>query len=120
VTVLTLLAGIARYTGGVPHLVAFIVAGLALGGGAWIVSFATEQVGQRFGPAVTGLLQSTLGNLPEFFVVVFALNAGDRIVAQTAILGSVLVNALLVLGLVIIAGARQAVPGSPTTRRPCC
>jgi Ca2+:H+ antiporter len=62
-------------------------------------------VGQRFGTAVTGLLQSTLGNLPEFFVVIFALNAGQRIIAQTAILGSILVNALLVLGLVIIAGA---------------
>ena len=62
--------------------------------------------GERFGPAVTGLMQSTLGNLPEFFVVIFALNAGQLIVAQTAILGSILVNALLVLGLVIVAGAR--------------
>jgi Ca2+:H+ antiporter len=91
----------------VPHVAAFVVAGLALAGGAWIVSFSTEQVGQRFGPAVTGLMQSTLGNLPEFFVVVFALNAGERVVAQTAILGSILVNALLVLGLVLIAGSRR-------------
>ncbi len=82
-----------------------MLAGVALAGGAWIVSFSTEQVGQRFGAAATGLLQSTLGNLPEFFVVVFALNAGQRIVAQTAILGSILVNALLVLGLVIVAGS---------------
>ena len=50
-------------------------------------------------------MQSTLGNLPEFFVVIFALNAGQKVVAETAILGSILVNALLVLGLVIIAGA---------------
>jgi Ca2+:H+ antiporter len=84
---------------------AFVLAGVALAGGAWIVSFSTEQVGQRFGAAATGLLQATLGNLPEFFVVVFALNAGQRIVAQTAILGSILVNALLVLGLVIVAGS---------------
>jgi Ca2+:H+ antiporter len=53
-------------------------------------------------------MQSTLGNLPEFFVVIFALNAGQRVVAQTAILGSILVNALLVLGLVILAGAARA------------
>jgi Ca2+:H+ antiporter len=72
---------------------------------AWIVSFATDQVGRRFGPAVTGLMQSTVGNLPEFFVVIFALNAGQLIVAETAIIGSILVNALLVLGLVIVAGA---------------
>lgn len=105
VAVLTVLAGLARYLGGVSHVVAFVVAGLALAGGAWIVSFATEQVGQRFGTATTGLLQSTLGNLPEFFVVIFALNAGQRVVAQTAILGSILVNALLVLGLVIVVGS---------------
>jgi Ca2+:H+ antiporter len=105
VALLTVLAGLARYVSGVSHVIAFIVAGLALAGGAWIVSFATEQVGQRFGTAVTGLLQSTLGNLPEFFVVIFALKAGQRIVAQTAILGSILVNALLVLGLVILAGS---------------
>ena len=43
-------------------------------------------------------MQSTLGNLPEFFVVIFALNAGQLVVAETAILGSILVNALLVLG----------------------
>ncbi|MFL5335460.1 MAG: sodium:proton exchanger [Geminicoccaceae bacterium] len=97
----------AHYVSSVPHLVTFVVAGLALAGGAWIVSFATEQVGQRFGAAATGLLQATLGNLPEFFVVIFALNAGQQIVAQTAILGSILVNALVVLGLVFVVGARR-------------
>jgi len=107
VVLVTVLAGIARYASGVPQLLAFALATLALAGDAWIVSFATEQVGRRFGAAITGMLQSTLGNLPEFFVVIFALNAGERIVAQTAILGSILVNALLVLGLVIIAGSRR-------------
>ncbi len=97
----------ARYAGGISQVLAFALATISLAGLAWVVSFATEQVGQRLGPAVTGFLQSTLGNLPEFFVVIFALNAGQRIVAETAILGSILVNALLVLGLVIIAGARR-------------
>ncbi|MGA2928332.1 MAG: sodium:proton exchanger, partial [Solirubrobacteraceae bacterium] len=92
-------------------MLAFVLATIALAGEAWIVSLATEQVGLRFGPAVTGFLQSTLGNLPEFFVVVFALGAHQLIVAQTAILGSILVNALLVLGIVIVAGARRAPDG---------
>jgi Ca2+:H+ antiporter len=99
------LAGVCRYVTGISHVVAFVVAGIALAGVAWIVSFSTEQVGQRFGTAATGLMQSTLGNLPEFFVVIFALNAGEQVVAETAILGSILVNALLVLGLVIVVGA---------------
>jgi Ca2+:H+ antiporter len=102
------LAGVTRYVGAAGHIVAFVVAGIALAGVAWIVSFSTEQVGQRFGTAATGMMQSTLGNLPEFFVVIFALNAGEKVVAETAILGSILVNALLVLGLVIIVGARRS------------
>jgi Ca2+:H+ antiporter len=107
VGVVSALAGLARYTSFVPEVAAFAIAGLALAGGAWVVSMATEQLGQRTGPAVTGLAQSTLGNLPEFFVVIFALQAGQKIVAETAIIGSILVNALLVLGLTIVAGARR-------------
>jgi Ca2+:H+ antiporter len=111
VAILTALSGVARYLSGFPHIIAFVLAGLALAGGAWIVSFATEQVGATLGVAVTGLLQSTLGNLPEFFVVLFALQAGDLVVAQTAILGSILVNALLVLGVAIVVGARRRPDG---------
>jgi Ca2+:H+ antiporter len=109
--VVTILAGLTHYISGVPDLVAFLVATVALAAGAWMLSFATEQVGERLGPAVTGFMHSSLGNLPEFFVVLFALRAGERIVAETAILGSILVNALLVLGLVIIVGAQQAGDG---------
>jgi Ca2+:H+ antiporter len=92
-------------------VVAFVISGVALAGLAWIVALATEQVGTRLGVAMTGVLQSTLGNLPEFFVVLFALDAGQQIVAETAILGSILVNALLVLGLVIVAGAVRVPDG---------
>ncbi len=97
-------AGVLHYLG-VPPVLAFSIAALALAGLAWTVSFATEQVGERFGPAVTGVLQSTLGNLPEFFVVLFALSAGEDVVAQTSLIGSVLANALLVLGLALVAGS---------------
>src|SRR5437588_2562099 len=89
----------------------FALATLALAGVAWVVSFATEQLGERFGPGVTGLLQSTLGNLPELFVVMFALQKGELVVARTAIVGSLLAHALLVLGLVIVVGARRAQDG---------
>jgi Ca2+:H+ antiporter len=110
VALLTALAGVANY-GSWASVPRFAIATLALAGLAWIVSFATEQLGERFGPGVTGLLQSTLGNLPELFVVIFALQKGELIVAQTAIVGSVFANALLVLGLVIVVGARRAPDG---------
>jgi Ca2+:H+ antiporter len=105
------LAGVANYQqwSAVPR---FAVATVALAGLAWVVSFATEQLGERFGPAVTGMLQSTLGNLPELFVVIFALQKGELVVAQTAIVGSVFANALLVLGAVIVVGARRSSDGT--------
>jgi Ca2+:H+ antiporter len=90
---------------------AFIVATAALAGSAWVVSFATEHVGERLGPAATGLLQATLGNLPELFVVIFALRAGELAVAQSAIVGSLFATSLLVLGLVVIMGSLRAHDG---------
>jgi Ca2+:H+ antiporter len=110
IAVATAVAGIAYYTD-VDPVIAFVLAAIALAGLAHLVSLATEQVGERFGPGATGVLQSTLGNLPEFFVVVFALREGEVVVAQTSIVGSLLANALLVLGLVIVVGARAAPDG---------
>src|SRR5919197_6221363 len=101
----TVTTAVLEYTGA-PAVSLFLVAAGALAGLAWIVSFSTEAVGERFGPALTGVLQSTLGNLPELFVVLFALSAGELVVAQYSVLGSIFANALLVLGLVIVAGAR--------------
>jgi Ca2+:H+ antiporter len=111
VLTVTAVAAFTRYASGVSQVLAFVCAALSLAGLAWMVSFSTEQLGRRLGPGPAGLMQSTIGNLPEFFVVLFALQAGQRTVAETAILGSILVNALLVLGLVIIAGARHAGDG---------
>jgi Ca2+:H+ antiporter len=107
------LAGVtgALHYADVEPVAVFIVAGAALGGLAWAIGVATESVGERFGPAVTGVLQSTLGNLPELFIVLFALSAGELVVARTSILGSLFANGLLVLGLAIVAGARAAPDG---------
>jgi Ca2+:H+ antiporter len=98
------LLGVLHYAD-VDAVAQFVVGIVALGLLAWTVGVGTESVGARFGPAATGVLQSTLGNLPELFIVVFALRAGEVVVAQTSILGSLLANALLVLGLAIAAGA---------------
>ncbi|MGA9286501.1 MAG: hypothetical protein WBV85_13780 [Solirubrobacteraceae bacterium] len=110
IALLTVLAGVANYEVWAP-VPRFAIATLALAGLAWVVSFATEQLGERFGPAVTGMMQSTLGNLPELFVVIFALQKGELVVAQTAIIGSIFANAMLVLGLVIVVGAYRSRDG---------
>jgi Ca2+:H+ antiporter len=105
------LVGGAMHYAGVAGLVVFPVVTVALAGLAWMVALGTDALGDHFGPGVTGVLQSTLGNLPELFVVIFALNAGEVVVAQTSLLGSLFANALLVMGLVIIAGARASPDG---------
>src|SRR3954469_21969252 len=99
-------AGACHYAGA-PSVLSFVIAGVALASLASVVSFATEHVGAKFGPAVTGVLQSTLGNLPELFIVLFALADGQVVVAQTSVVGSLFANALLVLGVVIVVGARR-------------
>jgi Ca2+:H+ antiporter len=93
---------------GISEVATFIVSAVALAGSAWLVSLATEAVSEHVGAALTGVLQSALGNLPEFFVVFFALRAGEVVVAETSLLGSIFANALLVMGAVIIVGARAA------------
>jgi Ca2+:H+ antiporter len=106
----TTLAGVANY-GKWASVPRFLLATVSLAGLAWIVSFSTEQLGEHFGPGVTGMLQSTVGNLPELFVVVFALQKHELVIAQTAIVGSILANALLVLGLVLVVGAYRSDDG---------
>ena len=116
VLALTVVAGVLHYTGA-NSVVIFVLSAAALAGLAWVIAIATETVGERFGPAATGVLQSTLGNLPELFVVLFAISAGELVVAKTSIVGSLLANALFVLGLSIVAGSRVAPDGVMSFRK---
>lgn len=88
----------------VPHVVEFVAAGLALAAVAAAIGEAVDQVAERLGPNATGVVQSTLGNLPELFVGIFALRDGLTTVVQATIAGSLLGNVLLVLGAVFVAG----------------
>jgi len=110
VAVFTLLAGIARY-GGWDSIVAFVFATVALAGLAHVVAVGVESVGELLGAGIAGFMQATLGNLPELFLVVFALRQGEAVVAQSTVIGSIFSNALLVLGIVIVVGARRAPDG---------
>lgn len=103
------LAGLSHY-GGWPHLLAFVVSAVAVGVLASLVGLAVEQLGDRFGPGATGVLQSALGNLPELFICIFALKAGLVDVVRAAIVGSVLANLLLVLGLAFLVGGLRHGP----------
>jgi Ca2+:H+ antiporter len=101
--ILCLLAGLAHF-GGWNDVVAFVVSAAAVCVLATLVGRSVEQLGDRFGPGATGVLQSALGNLPELFICIFALKAGLIDVVRAALVGSILANLLLVLGLAFLVG----------------
>jgi Ca2+:H+ antiporter len=102
-TAAVVLCAVLQFTGA-NDVLRFACAAGALSLLAMNVSNGTEQIGEHAGPAVTGLLQSALGNLPELLVCAFALRAGLIHVVQAALIGSILGNSLLVLGLAIFVG----------------
>lgn len=97
------LAGVAHFAGSL-GVFAFLTAAGAVALLAALVGRSVEQLGDRFGPGATGVLQSALGNLPELFISLFALKAGLVAVVQAALIGSILANLLLVLGLCFVVG----------------
>lgn len=88
----------------VGNVAPFVSAAVALALLAACVGRAVEALGERVGPAATGLLQSALGNLPELLILIFALHDGLFAVVQATIVGSILANVALVLGIAFIAG----------------
>src|SRR5206468_628963 len=71
------------------------------------MSDATEQLSARSGPGVAGLLNVTFGNAPELIIAFFALLDGLQEVVKASLVGSVIGNALLVLGAAMLVGGRQ-------------
>lgn len=104
------IAFVAALASGVLHfrhgnaVLTFVISAAALSCLAMLVGHATEQVGSRLNAGATGVLQSALGNLPELFVCIFSLRAGLVTVVQSALIGSILANSLLVMGLAIFVG----------------
>lgn len=66
---------------------------------------ATEQVAERTGQTIGGLLNVTFGNLAELIIAIFVLLAGNTTVVKAQITGSIIGNALLGLGLAILIGS---------------
>jgi Ca2+:H+ antiporter len=95
---------------GLGAVVTFVIAAAALALLARTVGTATEQLGARLGSGGASVVQSALGNLPELFIALFALNKGLVDVVQAALVGSILANSVLVLGLAFIVGGLKNGP----------
>jgi len=104
VTVVAAVAAGALHFAHANPLAAFVVSAIALAALASLVGRSVEALGDRLGPKATGLLQTALGNLPELFVILFALKAGLFDVVKATLVGSILANVLLVLGAAFVVG----------------
>ncbi|HVB19992.1 MAG TPA: calcium/proton exchanger [Candidatus Paceibacterota bacterium] len=82
----------------------FILAVLALIPLAKFLSDATEALAEHVGPAAGGLLNATFGNAPELVISAFALSAGLVDVVKASLIGSILGNLLLGLGIALFVG----------------
>ncbi|GAC1675131.1 MAG: calcium/proton exchanger [Ktedonobacteraceae bacterium] len=78
--------------------VIFVFAALSLIPLAALIGLATENLAHYLGPTAGGLLNATFGNAPEIIIGIFALRQGLIFVVKASIAGSIISNALLVLG----------------------
>src|SRR5437870_13882927 len=86
-----------------PGVIVFAVAGLAIVPLAWFLGLATEELVKHAGPGVGGLLNATFGNATELIIAVFALSRGLTAVVKSSSKGWIIGNALLLLGLCLLA-----------------
>src|SRR3990170_2886294 len=82
----------------------FFAAALGVVPCAALMGTATEELAERTGPGIGGLLNVTFGNAPELIIAFFALKEGLHEVVKASIVGSVIGNILLVLGAAMLAG----------------
>jgi len=92
---------------GVPAPAVFFCAAIAIAPLAKLIVEGTEAIARRTGPAVGGLLNSTFGNLPELIIAVVALRAGMIEMVRGALIGALLANLLLGLGLAFLLGGMR-------------
>ena len=86
------------------YLLIFLAASLAILPLAGWMGRATEQLAERMGEGVGGLLNATFGNAAELIIALAALRAGLHDVVKASIIGSIVGNILLVLGAAMLAG----------------
>jgi Ca2+:H+ antiporter len=93
-----------EHAGKLPPPVIFFSAALAIVPFAALIVQATEQLSTRTGDAIGGLLNATFGNAPELIIATVALKAGYLDMVRASLIGAILANLLLALGLSFFLG----------------
>jgi Ca2+:H+ antiporter len=84
--------------------VLFFMAAVSIVPIAALIVSATEQLATRTGDAIGGLLNATFGNAPELIIAFVALKAGLLEMVRASLIGAILANLLLALGVAFLVG----------------
>ncbi|OAR00431.1 hypothetical protein LLEC1_04576 [Akanthomyces lecanii] len=90
---------------------------------AGLLSHATESVASNMGDALGALLNITFGNAVELIIFIIALSKNEIRIVQASLLGSILANLLLILGMGFFLGGlrfREQVYNSTVTQMSAC
>ncbi|ETN37421.1 calcium/proton exchanger [Cyphellophora europaea CBS 101466] len=100
-------AGIAVHFANVDPNVVFALNAIAVIPLAGLLTFATECVAAKLGPTLGALLNVSFGNAVELIIFIIALVKNEIRVVQAALIGSILANLLLILGMAFVVGGLQ-------------
>lgn len=96
-----------EHAGELPAPLVFFSAALAIVPIAALIVHSTEHLAAHTGDAVGGLLNATFGNAPELIIALVALRAGYLDMVRASIIGAILANLLLALGIAFLLGGRR-------------
>ncbi|RMZ87068.1 hypothetical protein DV736_g5707, partial [Chaetothyriales sp. CBS 134916] len=96
--------GIAVYYAKVNSVAVFVINFIAIIPLAGMLSYATEEIALRTGEVIGGLLNASFGNAVELIVSIIALLKNQTLIVQTSLIGSILSNLLLVMGMCFFFG----------------
>ncbi|KAG6229652.1 hypothetical protein E4U23_005968 [Claviceps purpurea] len=90
---------------------------------AGLLSHATESVASKMGDSLGALLNVTFGNAVELIIFIIALVKNEIRIVQASLLGSILANLLLILGMGFFLGGlryREQIYNSTVTQMSAC
>lgn len=115
--------GIAAKAAGLNPNVVFAMNAVAIIPLAGLLSHATESVASRLGDTIGALINVTFGNAVELIIFIIALVKNEIRIVQASLLGSILANLLLILGMAFLLGGlrfQEQIYNSTVTQMSAC
>ncbi|KAI9704024.1 MAG: hypothetical protein M1820_005645 [Bogoriella megaspora] len=116
-------AGIAVKAAGLDASVVFAMNAIAVIPLAGVLTHATESVASRLGDTLGALMNVSFGNAVELIIFIIALVKNEIQIVQASLLGSILANLLLILGMAFLFGGlrfREQIYNSTVTQMSAC